>query len=118
MDPATGADTGYLNLGVTGSVAPTAGPTDIYRFAVDPAGTRLVAIGNFTAVGTATRYRAFMVNLGATSGSLASWYYTPLARACRATVEPAQLRDVDFSPDGSFFVIVATGYVPQTATRA
>ena len=117
LDPDTGADTGYLNLGITGTVAPTAGPTDVYRFAVGPGKTRLVAIGNFTAVGGATRYRAFMVNLGATSGSLASWYYTPLNRACRSTVEPAQLRDVDFSPDGSFFVIVSTGYVPQAGDQ-
>jgi Ca2+-binding RTX toxin-like protein len=117
LDPDTGADTGYLNLGITGTVAPTAGPTDVYRFAVGPGKTRLVAIGNFTAVGTATRYRAFMVNLGATSGSLASWYYTPLNRACRSAVEPAQLRDVDFSPGGSFFVIVSTGYVPQAGDQ-
>ena len=31
VDPVTGADTGYLNLGVTGTVDPGAGPTDIYR---------------------------------------------------------------------------------------
>jgi hypothetical protein len=113
VNPATGADTGYLNLGITGTVADNAGATDIYRFAVDPSASHLVAIGNFTAVGTATRFRAFMVDLGGTSGTLASWYYTPLNRACRATKLPAQLRDVDFSPDGSFFVIVATGFIPQ-----
>jgi hypothetical protein len=113
VDPATGADTGYLNLGITGTTAANAGATDVYRFAVDPAGSHLVAIGNFTAVGTATRFRAFMVDLGTTSGTLASWYYTPLNRACRAPKLPAQLRDVDFSPDGSFFVIVATGFIPQ-----
>jgi Ca2+-binding RTX toxin-like protein len=117
VDPVTGDDTGYLNLGVTGTVDPGAGPTDIYQFAVDPNRTRLVAIGNFTTVGAATRYRAFMVDLGATSGTLASWYYTPLARACQSALLHAQLRDVDFSPDGSFFVIVATGYVPQAGDQ-
>jgi hypothetical protein len=109
----TGADTGYLDLGISGTVASNAGATDVYRFAVDSAASHLVAIGNFTAVGNATRFRAFMVDLGATSGTLASWYYTPLNRACRAPKLPAQLRDVDFSPDGSFFVIVATGFIPQ-----
>jgi hypothetical protein len=113
VNPATGADTNYLNLGITGTTADNAGATDVYRFAVDPAATRLVAIGNFTAVGAVTRFRSFMVDLGATSGTLASWYYTPLSSACRAVKLPAQLRDVDFSPDGSFFVIVATGFIPQ-----
>jgi hypothetical protein len=37
----------------------------VYRFAVNPAGTRLVAVGNFTSVGGQTRYRAFMLTLGA-----------------------------------------------------
>jgi hypothetical protein len=117
VDPVTGADTGYLNLGISGTVASNAGATDIYRFAVDPAHTHLVAIGNFTTVGTTTRYRAFMVDLGGTSGTLAPWYYTPLSRACRAPKLPAQLRDVDYSPDGSFFVIVATGYIPAVGDQ-
>jgi hypothetical protein len=114
VDPATGADTGYLNLGISGTVAANAGATDVYRFAVDPAGNHLVAVGNFTAVGAVTRFRAFMVDLGPASGTLASWYYTPLNRACRAPKVPAQLRDVDYSPDGSFFVIVASGFIPST----
>jgi hypothetical protein len=112
VDPVTGADTGYLNLSISGTVDTNAGATDIYRFAVNPAGTRLVAIGNFTTVAGSTRYRAFMVNLGATAGSLSTWYYSHLNERCRAASLPAQLRDVDFSPDGLFFVIVATGFIP------
>jgi hypothetical protein len=113
VDLVTGADTGYLNLNISGTVDDNAGATDIYRFAVNPAGTRLVAIGNFTTVAGATRYRAFMLNLGTTSGTLSTWYYTHLNERCRAASLPAQLRDVDFSPDGTFFVIVATGFIPQ-----
>jgi glutamine cyclotransferase len=113
VNPSTGADTGYLNLGISGTLAANAGATDVYRFAVDPAGNHLVAIGNFTAVGGFTRFRAFMVDLGPAAGTLASWYYTPLNRACRAPKLPSQLRDVDYSPDGSFFVIVATGFIPN-----
>jgi hypothetical protein len=112
VDPATGADTGYLNLSISGTVATNAGATDIYRFAVNPAATRLVAIGNFTTVAGSNRSRAFMVNLGATKGSLSTWYYSHLNERCRAAKLPAQLRDVDFSPGGLFFVIVATGFIP------
>jgi hypothetical protein len=115
LDPATGADTGYLNLAIAGSVASNAGPTHIYRFAVNPAGTRLVAVGNFTTVNGATRARAFMVDLSLTSPvtALDPWYYPPLTRMCAAASLPGYMRDVDFSPDGSYFVFVSTGFVSQ-----
>jgi hypothetical protein len=113
VNPATGANTGYLNLGISGTVASNAGPTEVYRFAVNPAGTRLVAVGNFTTVGGQTRYRAFMLTLGATA-SVHPWYYPPLANLCRAGSLPDYMRDVDFSPDGSWFAFVSTGYIPQT----
>jgi hypothetical protein len=115
LDPATGADTGYITAAVTGTVASNAGPTEVYRFSVNPAGTELVGIGNFTSVAGQHRMRAFMLDLGATSASLSPWYYQPLDNACRASKLADQLRDVDFAPNGAFFVIVATGYVPATS---
>jgi hypothetical protein len=115
LDPTTGRDTGYLALPITGSVKVNgAGPTEVYRIAVSPDGSKLLGIGNFTTVGTASRARAFMLDLGPTSATVAAWYYQPLVNNCSASSLRAQLRDVDFSPDGSYFVIAATGYVPQT----
>ena len=95
-------------------MASNAGPTEVYRFAVDPAGTRLVGVGNFTSVGGQTRYRAFMLTLGATSASVNAWDYLPLRKMCAAASIPDYMRDVDFSPDGSWFVLVSTGFVPRT----
>jgi len=112
LDPNTGADTGYINMPISGKLASNAGPTKVYRFSVNPAGTRLVGIGNFTSVANVKRHQAFMLDLGPTSSALAPWYYTPLENRCSASGTPAYLRDVDFSPDGSYFVIVSTGYVP------
>jgi hypothetical protein len=113
VNPGTGANTGYLNnLSISGSVADNAGPVEVYRFAVNPAGTRLVAVGNFTSVGGETRYRAFMLTLGATA-SVNAWYYPPLQNLCRAGSLPDYMRDVDFSPDGSWFAFVSTGFIPQ-----
>ncbi|HSS68675.1 MAG TPA: hypothetical protein VLK34_08990 [Nocardioidaceae bacterium] len=112
LNPTTGADTGYINVPISGTVASNAGPTDVYRFAVNPAGTKLVAVGNFTSVGGRSQYRAFMLDLGTSGASLNAWNYAPLSNGCRAPSLPAYLRDVDFSPDGSYFVIVATGFIP------
>jgi hypothetical protein len=116
LNPITGKDTGYINIPISGSLGTAAGPTRVYKFAIDPSGTHLVAIGNFNSVGGTAKSRAFMVDLGATSATLASWYYQPLQNRCRADSEPANLRDVDFSSDGSFFVFDSTGWVTQDAT--
>ena len=112
LRPSSGADTGYLNLAVRGSVAGNAGPTEVYRFAVNPAGTRLVGVGNFTSVGGKARYRAFMLTLGRTA-TLNAWSYAPLKSMCAAASIPDYLRDVDFAPDGRWFVLVGTGGVSR-----
>jgi len=111
---ASGANTGYINIPVSGTVADNAGPVEIYRIAVNPAGTRLVGVGNFTTVGGQSHWRALMLNLGATSATVSPWNYPPLQNMCAASSLPDYMRDVDFSPDGSYFVFVSTGYVPQT----
>ena len=45
----------------------------MYKFAVNPAGTRLVALGNFTSVDGVKRWQAFMLDLGPTGVSLNPW---------------------------------------------
>jgi hypothetical protein len=112
VNPTSGANTGYINVAVTGSVASNAGPVEVYRFAVNPTRTKLAAVGNFTTVGGATHYRAFLLDLGSTSASVSAWRYTPLQQMCAADSLPDYMRDVDFSPDGSYFVFVSTGFVP------
>jgi hypothetical protein len=113
LNPGTGADTGYIRLPVTGTVASNAGATRVYRFAVNPAGTRLVGIGNFTSVGGLARRQAFMADLGASQATMSSWYDPNLAKQCSASILPAYLRDVDWSPDGATFGLASTGFVPK-----
>lgn len=105
----TGADTGYIKAAVTGNVGD--GATQIFRFSVNPAHTRLVGVGNFTSVGGQSRTRAVMFNLGDSSTSVNPWYYEPFSHRCRGQ-RLNYVQDVDFSPSGSFFVVVSTGWVP------
>ena len=109
----TGKVLGDLQIPFAGSVASNAGAVAVSRFAVDPTRTRLVAVGNFSSVGGLERYRAVMIDLGSTS-TVAPWSYAPLKNMCKGTSLPDYLKDVDFSPDGSWFVIAGTGYVPAT----
>ena len=109
-----GTDPGYIKASVSGTVdAAVAGPTQVYRFAVSPAQNLLVGIGNFTSVGGKPHYRAFMLNLTSSGSNVSTWDYTPLHNKCVSGSAVAYLRDVDFSTDGGFFVLVATGNVPS-----
>lgn len=108
LNPGTGAVDGYLNVSITGTTASNAGPTNVYRFAVNPAGTRLVMIGNFTAVGGHKRRQAAMLTLGASGAGVSGWTSRRFDVQCKSLM-PTYTRDVDFSPDGSYFVIVTTG---------
>jgi hypothetical protein len=108
----TGANTGYIDLGISGSVASNAGPTDVYRFAVTPDRNRLVAIGNFTSVSGQPRRQAFMARLRERSATLSPWHPPALDLSCSGIGTPAYLRDVDFSPGGNYFVVVSAGVFP------
>jgi hypothetical protein len=119
LNPATGKSTNYINASISGKLPLSTDKSEVFKFTVNPAGTRLVAVGNFTTVDGVNRQRAFMLNLDATGDTLSDWYYPPLDRRCRTTTgnRIAYLQDVDFSPDGSYFVFVATGWVPQTTAE-
>lgn len=106
--------TSDLRLKVSGSVASNAGPTDVLRMAVNPARSRLVAVGNFTSVDGKSRKRAVMVRLGSKAAKVDRWYYRPFTNTCRGDKFPAYLRDVDFAPNGKYFVIVATGAAAES----
>jgi hypothetical protein len=94
-------------------VSSNAGFTRVVRFAINPARTRLVAVGNFTRVSGEPRWRAVMVNLGKKQARLNRWSYRHFKNSCADGKAPVYLRDVDFSPNGSYFVVVATGFVPR-----
>ena len=79
------------------------------RFAADPAGTTLVALGNFTAVAGQDREQAFRVDLTTSpKATLSPWYAPRFDEPCSDSI-PNFSRGVDFSPDGSYFVIVTSG---------
>jgi hypothetical protein len=107
LDPTTGADTGSINITVAGVVDP-AQETRIKSIAVSPDGTRLVATGNFATVNGQSRKRAFMLNLGSTA-TLSTWHAPRFDVDCAGLTLRISAQGVDFSPDGTYFVIVATG---------
>ncbi len=114
LNPTTGANTGAIAITVAGVVNP-GDETRVRHLAISPDGTRLVATGNFATVNGQGRKRAFMLNLGPTA-TLSTWHAPRFDVTCAAggsRLESAQ--GVDFSPDGTYFVVVSTG--GPTGTR-
>ncbi len=107
VDPSTGAKLPYFD-GVQATGQEDGWSTRIYRFAIDPARSRMVVIGAFQAIGGQPRQQAAMVNLGPSSATLSPWYSTRWDESCASSLQWYS-RDVDWSPDGSRFVIVTTG---------
>ncbi len=107
VDPTTGARTSYLNaIAATGQQ--TGYSTRIFKFAVNPAQTQMVVIGSFTAVGGYARQQVAMARLGSAAASLTQWTSTRWNETCNKGLLWYS-RDVDWSPDGSYFVVVTTG---------
>ncbi|MFL6179955.1 MAG: hypothetical protein ACJ74E_08905 [Actinomycetes bacterium] len=88
----------------------------VAEFSVDPTGSKLVAIGNFGKVGGQARVQVAMLDLTTNPVSVADWQTDEF----RIFVPGSSLtwcqsnflfwvRDVDFSPDGSYFTIASTG---------
>lgn len=108
LDPKTGADTGYLDLDITGRVTAPSWAGQVYRFAVDPAERRMVVIGNFSSIQDQPRRQIAMIDL-AGSATLARWYSRRWDLPCHESTL-WYTRDVDWSPDGSYFAVVTTGF--------
>ncbi len=107
LDPSTGAQTSYFDpVQVTGSE--TGYSTRVYRFAVNPAATRMVVIGSFTAVGGAARQQAAMIQLGASTTSVSAWSSTRWNEDCVSSAL-WYTRAVGWAPNGSYFAIGTTG---------
>ena len=120
LDARTGALDPYMDIQVaqnhnwTPASAPgdSKGPVGVSKLDVNPAGTRLVAVGNFKTVNGTDHDQVFMADLTGPSATLADWQTARYQPRCFDFAYDSWIRDVDFSPDGSFFVIAGTGGYP------
>lgn len=106
LNPTTGAFDQFARPLIAGQH--NGGFTTVAKIDVDPASTRLIAIGNFDTLNAVQNHQFFMLDIsGATAvpSALRTSFYTT---ACSRSFD-SYMRDLDFSPDGSFFVISTTG---------
>jgi PKD repeat protein len=114
------ATTGVLDSFLTSTVTvnhnwtPTNGASKaavgVNKIDITPDGSRLVGIGNFKLVDGLPRDQVAMWDLtGATAVVRADWQTHRYEPACFYWAYDSYVRDVDISPDGSYFVIASTG---------
>jgi beta-propeller uncharacterized protein DUF5122 len=103
--------------GITGAVdtgfdarltAPGLARTRVEHFDISPDGSRLVAIGAILRSNNYDRTQVAMFGIAGPTAVLADWYTDAYKPACMKGFD-TYLRQVKFSPDGSYFVIAATG---------
>jgi PKD repeat protein len=106
VNATTGAFDPYMSLPFAGPLR--GGVLQVLKIDVTPDGKRLVAIGNFTSVTGADRQQLALLDLTGAGAALADWATSGYAPACITRFD-TYMRDVDFSPDGTYFVVVTTG---------
>ncbi|XBB65705.1 hypothetical protein ABFU82_16490 [Nocardioides sp. WV_118_6] len=104
----TGMARKYFGLAVRGRQRGGLGTTTVVKIDISPDQRRLVAIGNFRSLQHVRNHQLFVVDLGrrkARPAPLRTRFYVP---NCSRHYY-SYIRDVDFSPDGSYFVVAASG---------
>ena len=113
LNPTTGALDPFINVQFAGhhndsgtGAQGWVGPSDID---VTPNGATMVVIGNFKTANGLLRDQAAMLDLTGSSAKVARWATSRYSPYCYNWAFDSYVRGVSFSPDGSYFVINATG---------
>lgn len=85
----------------------------VWGLSVAPDGKTVVAVGNFTQVSGQSRNQVVMIDTSGTP-AVADWNTDKYVAPCSSSSFPFYARDVDFSDDGKYFVIVADGGGAET----
>ena len=139
LDPTTGSDDGFIQLGISGnyhfcsgSKCTTSNPTRVYNQQLSNGGTLDLVEGDFTSVGGVARQQIFMLNLATTPASVTGWT-SPEWDGSQGNLpggypyqcyfnESFYIQAAAWSPDDQTVYIDTTGYHPwnvsTSATRS
>ncbi|HEY6749495.1 MAG TPA: PKD domain-containing protein [Mycobacteriales bacterium] len=100
----------YPHFNSSGQPIGAQAPVGVSKIDVTPDGTRMVMIGNFLTAAGLDRDQIALVNLTSTSATVdPNWRTARYTDDCGFMSYDSYVRDVDFSGDGGYFVVVATG---------
>ncbi len=85
-------------------------PVGVGKLAASPDGSRLVGIGNFKHADGLDRDQVVLIRLGTDNAYVdPDWKTTRYTPACSKNSFDSYVRDVDYSPDSSYFVVASSG---------
>lgn len=106
LDPATGALRANVNVNFAGTHL--GGTTFVHKFDVSPNGATMVVTGNFRTMDGLDRVQVGMIDLTTNPVTVKNWATDQWKPNCYSSFA-YYLNDLDFSPDGSFFVLGSMG---------
>ncbi len=115
LNPTTGAVDPFMNIQLTGhhnfnGVSGANGAVGPRAMDISPDGRTMVIIGNFKKANNLAYDQIVLVDLTGSSAVIdTAWATLQYTAACASGAFDTYMRDVSFSPDGSYFVISATG---------
>lgn len=115
LDAATGKLSPYVDVQLAGhhnyAGSGASGSIGTRAMSISPDGRSLIVIGNFKTVDGVTHDQIVWVDLsGATTAVVRpDWNTSRFTAACLAKDYDTYMRGIDWAPDGSYFVVTATG---------
>jgi PKD repeat protein len=109
LNATTGRRDPYLAAVFTGTHNTNAGAlTNVLQISVDPQNSRLMAVGNFTSVDGLSRSQIVQLDISGATYAVTNWSTNMFTAACSSKFD-TYMTDVEYSPDGSYFVVSTTG---------
>jgi hypothetical protein len=113
LNPTTGALDPWMNIQLTGhhnyDGTGANGGVGAKRMALAPNGTKLAVVGNFKTANGGDYDQAVLVDLTGGTPAIADWQTNAFDPRCASWAFDSWIRNVDFAPDSSYFVISTTG---------
>jgi hypothetical protein len=114
LNAATGALDPFMDVQLTGHHSYNGtgadGPVGGRAMDISPDGTRAIVVGDFKDANGTVHDQIVMLDLTGSSAVVdPNWNTDAFSGACDSAAFDTYVEDVDFSPDGSYFAIAATG---------
>ena len=106
LDPTTGSPTPFMSLPIAG--VHNSGVTQVLDIDITPDGSRLVAIGNFDTLAGVKSHQLLSLDLSGATASPGPFQTDFYNMTCSRAFD-TYMRDVDFAPDGTYFVVGTSG---------